>query len=139
MDPVQLLQKNRIRVTPLRLAVVTVLEEVSVAMDAKAIYDRLKQQDQSIGIASVYRNLAMLEKSGIVSRQPFLNQNSGHYRLTGVSRGHVVCSRCGKTETLDVTPELEHFQETVSVGSKFATKDQDLYIIADCRNKQQCD
>jgi len=124
MNIKRLLADNGVRITQHRIAIAKILANSSTSLDARRIYKRLSQQRQDIGIASVYRNLALFEKSGIINRQPLPNQSASHYWLAKPSQGHVVCSHCGKTEEIGQFPELEHFREAITSHSKFATKSQ---------------
>lgn len=72
---------------------------------AEMVYLRCKQINPKIGIATVYRNLDMLEKNnhivkvcGTIGKERYDADTSIH--------SHCVCSRCGKVEDVFETNEI---------------------------------
>lgn len=136
-DIVGLLKARGLSATRHRRAVARVLDSASQPMGAKEIFASMVQSDAKTSLATVYRVLAVLEKAGMVQKRPDMAGNSAQYQVPGSSKGQVVCSKCGKVELIEVMPEMEKLSKAVSKNSRFATTEQSLYIIADCRN-QQC-
>ncbi len=65
-------KKKGIRLTPQRQAIVNTLienkiEHISVA----EIYDSLKVKDKSIGLATIYRTVGLLENEGLLAKRDF--------------------------------------------------------------------
>ena len=70
------LRKAGLKVTPPRLKVLEVMEQADPHhMSAEDVYKRLIQQDESVGLATVYRVLTQFEAAGIVERHNF---DDGH-------------------------------------------------------------
>lgn len=136
----KMLQSKGVRSTRQRLAIAEVIAKAESPIGANAIWRQLNKQKRKIGIATIYRVLALFEKNGMVARQPQVGATATfHYALaTSDQLGQVVCSRCGKVEEIERIPGLENLRKEVSRNSQFATTDQSLYIIADCRN-DKCD
>ena len=59
-----IIASNGLRITNQRVALVKVLLESDDHPDAVELYRRLRASDASISLATVYRNLASLEKVG---------------------------------------------------------------------------
>ena len=127
-----------VKATKHRLAVARLLAAADKPLGVKEIYERLVHEDTNVGMATVYRVMTVLENAGVVCRQPTVAGTSAHYQVASRGPGQVVCSRCGKVEDIDQLPEFERLRQMVSERSNFATTDQSLYIIADCRN-EECD
>ena len=70
---IQLLKDNGFRITKQRLIVLDVILE-SDFNSCKEIYYKASEQDASIGIATVYRMVNILEEIGVVSRKIVLNE-----------------------------------------------------------------
>ena len=133
-DIKQRLQARGVRPTKQRLAVAEMVAEAHEPIGANDILQKCVEQNSKIGIATIYRVLSLLEKSGVVNRQPQMSGATVHYSIARDNLGQVVCSRCGKVEEIEQMPGLSKLRKDISRNSQFATTDQSLYIIADCRN-----
>lgn len=71
---IQLLKEKGFRITRQRLIILDVILE-SDFNSCKEIYYRASERDATIGIATVYRMVNILEEIGIVSRKIVLNEN----------------------------------------------------------------
>jgi Fur family peroxide stress response transcriptional regulator len=83
-----------------RDAIVRVLRSTSTHPSAEWIYEQVKKEIPSIGLATVYRNLRILEESGEILEMHTLNNTS---RFDGDTRTHYhfCCDLCGKIIDLD--------------------------------------
>ena len=130
------LRRRGIRATKNRVAVARILDGAGRPMGIKEIYSKLSDEEGNVGMATVYRVMSVLEEAGLVQRQPFVSGKSALYSVPAAAAGQVVCSKCGKVEDIDQLPGLERLREEVAQRSDFATPEQSLYIIADCRNEE---
>lgn len=94
------------RYTPSRRRLVEVLESAHHPMTIPDILTRAGGMAQS----SAYRNLAVLEKAGVVTRVVTADE-FGRYELaehlTGHHHHHLVCTECGTVFDVVVPDELE--------------------------------
>src|ERR671924_2235159 len=91
-----------VRPTRQRLLVLETLAAEPHDATAQEIHGRLREADERIGLATVYRALAVLRRRGVVDE---LSHRTGEscYRLCSPGHHHhLVCSRCHRVE------ELEH-------------------------------
>ena len=128
------LRKKGLRATRQRLAVASMIASSKSPIGVKEIFECLVREGSKVGIATVYRVIALLEEAGVIERQPMIAGNAAQYHLPYHGSGQLVCSRCGKVEIIDKVPGFEKMRESVASQSDFATTEQSLYIIADCRN-----
>jgi Fur family transcriptional regulator, ferric uptake regulator len=70
------------RITPQRRLVLRVLFEAGGHLDAREVYERVRQFDARLSLATVYRTLAVLKQMGAV-RELHLDQEHHHYELDG--------------------------------------------------------
>jgi Fur family ferric uptake transcriptional regulator len=70
-DPKEILSTNGIRITSQRRALLQVLLEADDHPDVPELFRRAKIVDGSISLATIYRNLSVLEQAGIVERHSF--------------------------------------------------------------------
>lgn len=118
-----------------RLAVIELLEAQSCALSALEIEDRLRDDGQSIGRASIYRALEQLEalellhrvevSKGIASYEPADPAGRHHH--------HIVCDDCGKVVPFE-DPLLEQALHAVERDSGFKISGHEVTLRGHCRN-----
>lgn len=88
--------------------------------------------------SSVYRNLAVLERAGVV-RRVLTDEEFGRYELTEDLTGHhhhLMCSSCGKVEDVEIGSELERTLDRsldrLARKAGFADVDHRLDLIGIC-------
>ncbi|MCD7827535.1 MAG: transcriptional repressor [Clostridiales bacterium] len=83
-----------------REAIRKVLTETDTHPSAEWIYNRLKPEFPDLSLATVYRNLGEMKKSGEIQSVAFWD---GKERFDGVAKkhSHFVCEECGKIEDFD--------------------------------------
>jgi Fur family ferric uptake transcriptional regulator len=110
------LRADGVRVTRQRLAILHVLREASDHPRAEDILTRARQQDPSVSQATVYRTLAILERTGAVQRNEFdgagarfeLADRQHHDHLIDLDTGVVVEFHSPRIEQLqaEIAAEL---------------------------------
>jgi Fur family ferric uptake transcriptional regulator len=130
-----LLTENGVRATPQRVIVVEELAREENDVTAAQIYERLRRRGTSIGLATVYRTLALLHQRGVVDT---LTHHAGElcYRLCGgYHHHHLVCTSCHRVVELrdcDLDPWVKR-----SAGKHgFTATGHEVEIVglcADCR------
>ena len=86
-----------------RDAILTCLRSTTVHPSAEWIYEQLKESHSDISLATVYRNLALFKKQGLINS---LGTVDGVERFDGNTHPHVhyICAGCGKVMDL---PDLQ--------------------------------
>ena len=105
-DSLEYCSKRGMRLTKQRQYILKLLWDTDEHLTASAIYDRLRQQGKKIGHTSVYQNLDILAKAGVVSR---IEKAEGClYSHPTVCHSHVHCLDDGKVIDVIVTlpPEI---------------------------------
>ena len=83
-----------------REAIVNVLKNTTSHPSAAWIYDRVRIQIPNISLGTVYRNLAALEKEGIIVKVP-VGDNREHFDGDTTPHSHFYCKSC---ETISDVP-----------------------------------
>lgn len=85
------------RLTRQRQLVLEVLEESREHPDAETVYQRAKARNARIGLATVYRTLALLKEVGLVDEYRF-GENHSHFEAVQSDRPHYhfTCIQCGR-------------------------------------------
>ena len=95
----------------------------------------IAQDLPSVSLSTIYRNLARLEKSGIVQIVGAEENKELQYRYTGPSKCqakmHLVCKECGKFFHLE-GPALKMLQLSVQRVSGFELDQQQSVLLGRC-------
>ncbi len=132
-----LLKTNSLKFTKQRELVLKFLYENSEHFTPEDIHRLIKQNNPTItiGIATVYRTLSLLEESHIVSSISF--GTSGKKYELGVKKhhDHLICSGC-ETIIEFVDEVIEHRQEEIAKKFDFQMSDHTMKIIGLCKSCQ---
>lgn len=90
-----------------REMVLQALRENVVHPTAEYIYDIMSKTDNSVSLATLYRNLNQLSESGVIKKIEGLD-SSAHYDHNTFEHYHCICTKCGKVFDIpaDVAPNL---------------------------------
>jgi Fur family ferric uptake transcriptional regulator len=109
---VALLRERGLRLSAARRQVLETLFALDAPASAEEIAARVGAGSLGADLASVYRNLEVLEREGIV-RHVHLGHGPGLYALAGGrEREYLVCERCGRVDAVE--PErLQHARDVI--------------------------
>jgi len=89
-----------------------------------------------IGIATVYRTLALLEESNIVTSLSFGAQGKKYELGAKNHHDHMICTECGNiTEFVD--QQIEDRQHAITESFGFKMNDHSMQIYGICKNCQK--
>jgi Fur family transcriptional regulator, ferric uptake regulator len=129
------LERHGLRATRQRLAVLQALATEPNDATAQEIYACLAKRGETVGLATVYRTLALLNDHGVVDA---LAHRPGElcYRLCGEGHHHhLVCAECHRVVELDDC-DLDDWLERVAITHAFSISGHTVEvtgICADCR------
>lgn len=141
-----ILKNNGHKVTKTRLQIIKMfLDNADKHFSAKELYFMLKDNDSSIGITTVYRNLKLLKDSQII--EEIINKDEKLYELKLFGKkslhGHFICIECGKvTDYKDIDMSLKIFTLIDRINKKYNFEVKDIDILSscicdECKNKQK--
>ena len=115
----QELKKVGLKVTLPRIKILQILENcVDRHMTAEDIYQALRDADEDVGIATVYRVLTQFETAGLIKRHNFDNGPAVYELDRGEHHDHMVCTETGAViEFHDA--EIEKIQERIASQKGF--------------------
>ena len=102
-QPAATLRAHGLRTTPQRALIYQILRQAESHLDAEGIWQQARQQKAEINLATVYRALSVLIRSGLV-QQSYLGegQKRAYYEvLTKPRHVHFACRRCGQVLELE--------------------------------------
>jgi Fur family peroxide stress response transcriptional regulator len=130
----QSLRAAGIRVTPQRLAVYETLRESGDHLSAEALYQRVRQKQPGLSLATVYRTLEMLRDTGLAV-EGRLGDDRNFYETNVEPHFHLVCLKCHVVE--DLAPEQAvRLQREVMERSGYRIQRSRLEFFGVCRTCQ---
>lgn len=130
-DLSRLLASGGVRVTRQRLAVLGELAREDDDLTAQKLWGRLRERGSSVGLATVYRTLAMLSEKGVVDALAHRGSELC-YRLCGEGHHHhLVCSECHRVVELEGC-ELAGWVDKVSAEHDFVATAHSVELTGVC-------
>ena len=123
-----------------RRAVVELLGRQTCCVSAQEIFDQLRDEGRRVGIASIYRTLEQLTRSGYVQRIE-LGADSARFEpvhATGEHHHHLVCDDCGRVEAF-ADPELERALDKLERQSGYSVAGHDVVLHGRCDDCRPAD
>lgn len=118
-----------------RTAVVEALARHDCAVTALELEEELRRRKLSVGRASVYRALELLEELRLVQRFEAARGIAGYERVNpdGHHHHHSICRRCGRMEPFE-DHDLERAIERVSGRVPFEIAEHDVVLRGLCES-----
>ena len=126
-----------LKITLPRVKILKALENSAVRhVSAEDVYRLLLDNDEEIGLATVYRVLTQFEEAGLVTRHHFEGGHSVFELSPEAHHDHIVCVKCGRVEEF-ADREIEQRQDAIAESMGFELTDHQLNMYGlcpDCRN-----
>jgi Fur family ferric uptake transcriptional regulator len=132
-----LLKKNNLKFTIQREVILETLYNSDAHLTPESLHHLIQEQqpDLKTGIATVYRTLALLEESSMVTSLSFGAQGKKYELGAKEHHDHLICTVCG-TITEFVDEEIENRQHAITDKLGFAMSDHSMQIYGICKNCQ---
>lgn len=137
------LSEKNYKMTPQRKEILQIFIESNEDkhLSAEEVYELLKQKDFDFGLATVYRNVELLNKLGILNRIEF-GDGRTRYELSAANpqlhqHHHLICLKCKKIIEFE-EDLLDDLEEHISKKSGFKILNHEVKFFgycADCRNE----
>lgn len=116
-----------------RNAVIDYLAARDCCVSAQELFDGLREEGRSVGIASVYRVLDQLAELRLVHRVDLADGVSRFEPALpgGEHHHHLVCGSCGRVEPFDDAP-LERALSRVAGDRGYALEQHDVVLHGSC-------
>jgi len=133
-----LLKKNNLKFTIQREVILETLYNSDEHLTPESLHHLIQEQqpDLKTGIATVYRTLALLEDSHMVTSLSFGAQGKKYELGAKEHHDHLICTECGViTEFVD--EEIEKRQHLITDTLGFKMSDHSMQIYGTCQNCQE--
>ena len=102
---------------------------------AEEVHNYLIKNNESIGLATIYRVLTQLETAGLLQKNNF-DDSTSTYEIKKQHHDHLICTECGKIiEFID--EDLEVMQEKISKKHNFKLTSHVMTLFGKCVD-QKC-
>ena len=125
------LKEAGLKVTHPRTKILEVLQSnPEFHLSADAIHNYLTNNNESIGLATVYRVLTQLEMAGLIQKNQF-KENQSTYEIKKQHHDHLICTKCGKIIEF-INDDLEKLQEKISENYQFRLDSHVMTLFGEC-------
>jgi Fur family ferric uptake transcriptional regulator len=125
------LKEAGLKVTHPRTKILEILQSnPEFHLSADAIHSHLSSNNESIGLATVYRVLTQLEMAGLIQKNQF-KENQSTYEIKKQHHDHLICTKCGKIIEF-INDDLEKLQEKISDNYQFRLDSHVMTLFGEC-------
>lgn len=122
------------RLTPQRRAILELINRSNRHWDAEEVSRALADEGCSIGIATVYRGLGVLEAQGLIASVQLADKKR-YERADKAHHDHMICTECGGIEEF-VNEKIEALQQAVAEANNFRMSGHQLLVFGICQRCQ---
>ena len=134
----EILRAKKIKVTPQRMAVFSVLQNSVSHPTVDKIYKKLKPEYPAMSLATVYKTVEVLKQVGLLQE---LNTGEGSLRYDANinNHPHITCCVCGKVDDVDAVniPYEESIKKEIEDKTGYAIDKHQLYFFGKCPHCQK--
>jgi len=128
------ISENNLKITKQRRTVLKVFLECEDHVSVEELYNIVLKTEPKIGLATVYRTLALLTKSGLALEMDFGDgQKRYETSYKSIHHDHMVCTQCGKILEFN-HPLIEKYQEEVAKQKNFKITSHKLDLFGLCQD-----
>lgn len=93
----QAVRSRGLKLTRQRRLVLEILENSRGHLDAEMVFTKARERDKRVGIATIYRTLALFKRIGLAEEHN-LGEDHGHFEAADKENPHFhfACIKCGK-------------------------------------------
>jgi len=126
------------RATPQRLLLLNLLRQ-GEHLSADELYRRAKAKEPRINLSTVYRNLRLFSRMGLIDELQLTESGTRHFEGRGCHKHHhAICLKCGRI--LDFSnPLIEEVKKAVEDETKMVITDVRLSMAGYCAGCQEAE
>jgi Fur family ferric uptake transcriptional regulator len=125
---------NKLKITKQRRAVLNAFIKCQNHISVEELYGIVSEQEPKIGLATIYRTLALLTKSGLALEIDFGDgQKRYESSYMNAHHDHMVCTECGKIIEFN-HPLIEKYQDEIAIQNGFKITSHKLDLFGLCNN-----
>jgi len=126
------LARHGLRRSSVRDVVVTTFLAAPRHVSVDELTGQVRERDEGIGHATVYRTLRLLTECGLAERHDFGDGVTRYEPVRGTGHhDHLVCTGCGAIAEFE-NPEIDDLQQEVARSHRFVTETHKLELYGRC-------
>ena len=133
-----ILKQNKLKFTNQREIILYTLYNNEQHFTSEELYMLIKQEypDLSVGIATVYRTLTVLEENSLVSSISLGTQGKKYEIANKPHHDHIICEKCNTIVEFE-NEEIEALQHTIAIENGFKLTNHLMQLYGVCTECQK--
>jgi len=127
---ITLLKENDLKATIQRTSILKSIDHAG-HINIDDIYDNVKKQYPTLSLATIYKNIIMMQENNVIVEVP-MNGEKSKYELKKEEHMHLICQKCGHIKDTKITSETKK----VIVIENFQVKSSQINLFGLCRKCQ---
>lgn len=135
----RILDNSKQRITNQRTLLLDILRKEGGHLDANELYRRAHQKQPRLSLSTIYRNLQLFKKLGLVEEHRFAEEHYHYEVRSGAEHHHLLCLGCGKVIEFDC-PVSHQLQQDISREYGFDITGVEVRMAGlcpDCRSQKE--
>lgn len=125
------LSEQGLKMTRQRRVIAQVVFNTDRHLTLNQILDRAREEQSSIGYATVYRTMKLLSEFGMAEEHKFIDGQARYERAGDDHHDHIICTKCGRIVEFE-DPDIERRQERIARELGFKVRYHRHEIYAEC-------
>ena len=134
---IKTLRSKQLRITKLRRSILQILIDNNIPITVSDLRSSLSELNLQSHKTSVYRELAVLKKQGVIQEVQF-DENKKRYEITQTDHHHhIVCIDCKKIDDVVLEKDLDNHEQKIMSQKNFKVLNHSLEffgLCASCNN-----
>lgn len=115
-----------------REAIYSVIRNTKCHPSAEWVYNQLKDIYPNVSLGTVYRNMAMFAKQGIINSIGTINGKE-RFDANTSPHSHFICEECGEISDIEEVPYNPNMDRAVTLNTGYTVKKHELFFYGKCR------
>lgn len=124
--------ETRRRTTRQRTAINDLFDDETAFLTAQQVHDELRSRGESVGLATVYRNLQTMAEDGELDAVRSADGEMTYRRCSTHHHHHLMCRRCGTAVELGPDDAIEKWANAVAEKYGYTDAGHDLELFGLC-------
>lgn len=132
----QLLNSSSQRITTQRTLLLELLHQSNGHLDANELYQQAREKNHRISLSTVYRNLQLFKKLGLVAEHHFSEEHHHYEVRPETEHQHLLCLNCNKVIEF-ACPMSQKCREDIGKQYDFEITGVEVRMVGLCSNCRQ--